>query len=513
MKKSSYLVNAVILTGAGLILRAAGMVFRVLVAGKIGAEGMGLYQLIFTVYQLFITMATAGLSVAATWLVTAEIAQNRLGRVRSALRSTLWLGVAVGTGAAVLQFALAGVASKWWLADSRAAICLRLLAPSLPFMAVASALRGYFLARRRAAPNAMAQIFEQAVRIGLVMVLLEGAVDKGIEACCVAVVLGNTVSEVLSCLYMVIATRLDLPKVEQGAKREPARGAIGRLREIMLPIAGGRVSAEALRTVENVMVPSCLTAALGNRTLAMEQYGGLKGMAMPVLFFPFSLLSTLATLLTPEITEAYLKKNWHQLQRLVGRVISITNLIAILLGGLFTMLAYPLGDVLYHSEEIGFYLRILAPLMPIMYLESMVDGVLKGMDEQLSTFRYSMWDSAIRIGCIVLLVPRLGMKGFLLVMVFSNLFTGLLNFRRLVIASRIRLRIWRWIVAPCLCIGASCWATGQYLSPLLGGYSPLVQMVGIAVGVTVLYSLLVLMLGLVPLADFLKKEPKTAVCP
>ena len=175
VKKSSYLANAAILTGAGLILRAAGMIFRVLIAGKIGAEGMGLYQLIFTVYQLFITISTAGLSVAATWIVTAELAENRKGCVRSALRSTMLLGVFLGTVAGTLQFVLSDIMSQWWLGDRRAAVCLRILAPSLPFMAAAAALRGYFLARRRAGPNAAAQLFEQAVRIGLVLFLLQSA--------------------------------------------------------------------------------------------------------------------------------------------------------------------------------------------------------------------------------------------------------------------------------------------------------------------------------------------------
>lgn len=505
MKKTSYLINAIILTATGLILRAAGMVFRVLVAGKIGAEGMGLYQLIFTVYQLFITMSTAGLSVASTWVVTSQLAQNRPGGVRSVLGSTLLLGIGIGTLAAILQFSLADVASRWWLADTRAAVCLRILAPSLPFMAAAAALRGYFLARRRAGPNAAAQLFEQAVRIALVLFLLQAALPKGIAACCIAVVIGNTVSEILSCLWMAVATSIDLHRLEKGTHRQKVSGIFQRLKELLLPIAGGRISSEALRTVENVMVPSCLTAAIGSRPIAMEQYGGLKAMAMPVLFFPFSLLGTLATLLTPEITEAYLQKNQFQLQRLVGKVISITNLLGILLGGLFTLLAYPLGELLYQSKEIGFYLRILGPLMPLMYLESMVDGILKGMDEQKATFHYSLWDSAIRIALIAFIVPKTGIKGFLAVMVFSNLFTGLLNFRRLVVSSGIQLRVWKWIVGPCLCIAVSCFAVQRWIVPFLGHLSLLHQTLAVASFVTALYLVFTTITGIFSPNDFFAK--------
>ena len=148
MKKNGYFFNAAVLTATSLVLRAAGMVFRVVVAGKIGAEGMGLHQLIFTVYQLFITAATAGLSVAATRLVTEELAAGRPGTVDSALGRCLALGAGLGTLAGLAQFAFAAPISRWWLGDMRAAVSLRILAPSLPFMAAAAALRNYTRQRK-----------------------------------------------------------------------------------------------------------------------------------------------------------------------------------------------------------------------------------------------------------------------------------------------------------------------------------------------------------------------------
>ena len=98
-----------------------------------------------------------------------------------------------------------------------------------------------------------------------------------------------------------------------------------------------------------------------------------------------------------------------------------------LAGGLFTVYAYEIGRILYRSEEIGFYISVLGPLMPLMYLESMVDGLLKGLDRQIATFRYTVVDSAARIFLIVVLLPLFGMKGFLFVMLVSNLLTSLLN--------------------------------------------------------------------------------------
>lgn len=512
MKKSSYLVNAVVLTATSLILRAAGMIFRVVVAGAVGAEGMGLHQLIMTVYQLFITIATSGISVAATRLVTEELADGHPGRVRFVLGRTVALGAMLGVLAGLVQFAFAGLASRWWLGDARAALSLRILAPSLPFMAMAAALRGYFLARRKVGPNSRAQLFEQALRIAVVMMLLDKALPMGIEWACAAVVVGNTVSEAASCLYMALCTARDIPKAEDGAKRERAGGVGHRLTEIILPISGGRCLSSALKTAENVLVPACLAVACATRAEALEHYGALKGMAMPVLFFPFSLLGTLATLLMPEITEAHLQKRTGDLKRLISRVILITNVLAILMAGLFTLLAGSLGQLLYHSDEIGFYLAVLGPMAPFMYLESMVDGILKGMNEQMASFRYSAWDSVLRIALVIVLVPKFGMVGFLGMMLFSNVFTSLLNFHRLLKVTGLKVRMWRWITGPVVCVGAACLAAHQLLAPHLERLPPVAQLLIQAGAVSLAYAALLGACGILNRNSLLlpKKKGKAA---
>lgn len=88
-----------------------------------------------------------------------------------------------------------------------------------------------------------------------------------------------------------------------------------------------------LRTVENVMVPGCLALYTLSRETALSQYGALKGMAMPVIFFPFSFLATLSTLLLPEITEAHVQNRRAALEHLVNRVMLITLVLSFLAGG------------------------------------------------------------------------------------------------------------------------------------------------------------------------------------
>ena len=509
MARQSYLKNAAILTGTGLLLRAAGMFFRIYIAARIGAEGMGLYQLIYTVYTMAVTLATAGLSVAATRLSAELLATDDPANVRAAMRRTLALGLGLGAAAAALLFTGAGLAADWWLEDARAALSLRILAPSLPFMAVSACLRGFFMARRKVGPNSRAQIFEQVVRIGVVALLIDSAVPQGIGTACAAVVVGNTVSEAASWVYMEWCYRRELRDVPRNAKR-PVQGLGRQLWDIIAPIAANQYMTSVLRTVENVMVPGCLALYTLSRETALSQYGALKGMAMPVIFFPFSFLATLSTLLLPEITEAHVQNRRAALEHLVNRVMLITLVLSFLAGGLFTQFAKEIGLVLYQSEEIGFYLSILGPLMPFMYMESMVDGILKGLGEQLSSFRYTALDSVVRIALIYLLLPRFGMQGFLFAMLVSNLLTSLLNLHRLLHVTGLRVQWLRWVIKPVfsfLCAGAACRFVLQPLTQRLG--LPLLAWAVLgAVFTSVIYALFIWLTGCAGPGDFIVRRTR-----
>lgn len=451
----TYFKNAVILTVTGLALRAAGMFFRVYIAGRIGAEGMGLYQLIFTIYSLCITFATSGVSVAATRLAAEELTQPDMGRAKGVMRRVMQLAFAFGSVAAVVQFVFAYPAARYWLGDARAAISLQILAPCLPFMALAAATRGYFFARRQVGPNTRSQIYEQILRIGFVMWIVPKVLDWGVEYTCAAVLLGDTISEIVSALFMLHYYKRDTKKLFASVTATVPQNTTARLFKIVAPVEGGRCLDSALHTVENTLVPACLLTFLGSREESLAQFGALKGMAMPILLFPFSFLNPLATLLLPEVTEAHILGRQKSLEKLVGRIMLFTNTFSVLAGGLIALYAYPLGRLIYHDESIGFYLAVLAPVLPGMYLDAMGDAVLKGLGEEVATFRYSIWDSTLRIVLVLLLMPRMGMKGFLFVMLCSNVISAFLNIFRIEKVANIKTQWYRWIIQPMLLFGVS----------------------------------------------------------
>ncbi len=491
VRRCAFLQNAAVLTVTSLLLRTVGIFFRMYLSTRIGAQGMGLYQLIVSVYVLASAFAAAGICTAVTRMVTDALCRGDRHTALRALGTAVMVSAGVGIASAALLAATSVPIGKHLIGDARAVSALRILTISLPFMGVSSCFKGYFMARRRVKVTAHAQLLEQAVRIGVIAFLLERGYANDIASACAVVMVGDVTAEIVSCLHLLFSFRFDRRRLPP-AEVTRAERVMPALMGIALPITATRYLNTALHTVENLLVPSRLGMYTGSRAVALAQFGALKGMAMPLIFFPSSFLSSLATLLIPEISEAAALDKQERVREAVGRTLHLTLTGSILVGGVFYIYAMPLGCLLYQSDEVGYLLRALSPLIPAMYVESMVDGILKGLNQQVSTLRYSLVDSALRLLLVVTLVPHTGMAGFLFVMTVSNVLVAVLNLQRLLTVTGMRFRFRQWVLSPLLAVVIAAW--GSHTLGQNVWFAALPAVVATAMGVCLLCGVFMLLL-------------------
>ena len=449
LKKTIFIKNAIILTASSLILRFLGIIFKVWLAQKIGSEGIGLYQLTFSVYVLATTFAISGTSTAVTRLVAEELSlgskNNIIKIMRKAILVTLFIAI---ISVIILYFGATFIAEKL-LSDIRTLPALKILPLSLPFLAITSCIRGYFIARRKATPNALSQIFEQAIRIVIILMLLNKFKSSGLESSCFAIILGDAVAEILACIILYILYLFDKKNLKSliGRKKLPYP-VLKQILHISLPITSGRYLNSLLRTAENILVPKNLAKFTASNNNALSLFGAIKGMALPLLFFPSAILNAVSTLLIPEISEAMANKNTLTIKNTYEKVFNLTVLVGILFGSIFFVAGNEIGIVIYKDADVGFLLKALSPIVPLMYLDSISDGILKGLDQQVFTFRTAIADSVIRIILIVLLLSKTGIMGFIYIMYFSNLLTCTLNVSRLLKISKAKINYTKIIILP-----------------------------------------------------------------
>ncbi len=467
MKQSSILKNAFVLTGFSVAMRIAGIAFSMYVAASVGAEGMGLYQLTYSAYALAITVATAGISVAVTRVITEEQGMGRRGTQRPVMRWALSYAALVSLIAAACVFFGADFIGRRLLSDERTVLSLRILAPALPMMSLASCFKGHLMAVRRAVQIAVSDVIEQVVEVGVFVVLVRRFPGLDIGTACAVIAAGMTLSELASCLYLYVRY---LRCREKPADYVPG-GFLRRLLAVALPVAGSSCLASALRAMENVMVPAGLRRSGLSEAAALSDYGMVRGMALPVMFLPFAFLSAFTSLLMPEISEARAAGRGQYIHSLIRRVIRACLLLSIPAAAVFAVFSGPLSELVYHNAEVGAVILTLAPLVPLMYFDAVADGILKGLGQQNWVLYCNIADSVIRIILVLRLIPALGFAGFMIVMYVSNVFNPVLSIRRMMKLSHVHLEVGNWIVKPLLAA-----ATAACLVHLLCLHHPAAQL-------------------------------------
>ncbi len=444
MKVTLFIKNAVILAATGLILRFAGVLFKVWLADTVKSEGIGLYSLVFSVYMLAATFTTAGVSTAVTRLVSEEERNGRRA-VYSVMRKAVLITLVVALITTALIFLLAEPIAVYILKDTRTILSLKILSFSLPFMGLSSCARGYFIARRKTVQPSLVQLLEQAVRIGVTVAAVFTFAPKGLTYTAAAVLLGDTIAELVSFTVNWLLYRRDVRKMPHG---HPTTNVLKRILHIALPITGSSYLSSALHTAENILVPLRLSRFYGFKTRGLELFGAVRGMALPLLFFPASFLTSLSTMLIPEVSEAKALNNTRKIRTTVSYAVKTTLTLSTLIACCFMFNAEDLGLVVYGDRDVGQIIRILSPIVPLMYLESVTAGLLKGLDQQINMLRFNIFDSVVRIISVFFLLPIFGIKAYLGIMIVSNCFTSVLSARCLFKSTGLSPDLLNWTLIP-----------------------------------------------------------------
>ncbi len=458
--------GALWLTLTGVALRIVGMGFRIFISGRLGEEGMGLHQLIWSVYMLASAFASAGVSVAVTRLVSAQTVSGGKDSIRRIMRFSLTWSMSIGVLVAmVLCLGASGVAGHL-IHDFRATASLRLLALGLPFMAGAACFNGYFLAVGKVQYSCLSQVAEQVIRILLCLVLLAHADTVSVAHNCAIISFGNVVSEISATTILFLFYRAHQKTLAPSHCGKS--NVFSQFLPIQFPIAVSKYITGSLHTAENLLVPLQLGKSL-SRSLALSSFGALKGMALPLIMFPSAFLGSLAGLLVPELNAASVRGHRAQIQKITRRTLHVTFIFSIMMGGLFYRFGKGLGELVYHSKNVGDILCFLSPVIPFMYLDCITDNLLKGIGEQVACLRYSTGDSLMRILLVWLLLPRYGMRGFLYIMALSNVTISLLGLRRLVRTTECPVPWLRSLILPILSVLCAILFSRPFHSLWLGG--------------------------------------------
>ncbi len=426
MNKSKLAKHTIIMTAVNLIMRSASVGFNAYLTSKIGSAGMGLFQLVITVYSLAVTLSCAGIKLAATRIIV-ESEANKKYDIHKTLKKCLIYAFVCGCGIGIILYAFSDIIGLHWLSNLQTSSLLKILSASLPFVAMSAALGGYFTAREQIPQYSTVQMLEQGIKIIITVFLLNHFSLSKTSNLAVAIVMGMTFAEIASFTMSFTLKNITAP-----LKTDKAVPKLGEILRISLPDASGTSMRSILITIEHLLIPKGFEKSGDGSAAALSAYGNIHGMALPVILYPAAVISSLSSLMVPELARKNELGDKDGINRTVESNLFRTLLFSIGCAVIFVSFAPVLSDLVYKSNEAVMYIRILSPLVPIMYMDTVTDGMLKGLDQQIYSMKYNIIDSALCVGMVYFLLPKYSVKGYIFILYASEIINFYLSFNRLI---------------------------------------------------------------------------------
>ncbi len=439
-RRRSIWAGTLTLTGAAMISRSLGMVYRVLLARFLGAEGLGLYQMLFPLFIALVTLSVAGTPVAISQIV-ADDRRDPMPWLRAAEFIILAISVPI---IAILLLAARPIAMQLYH-DSRLGPLLALLTPALLAIAFSAVLRGFFLGRQQMEIPSIAQVVEQVVRVLIIWELLNWSTNHllsyrlGVATTLISV--GEGISLAILALGFYRWRRREAANPR--SLRPPSTGYPRTILKLSLPIMFGRLLGSMVGVAEAALIPRQLRRFGLSEVVAVAFFGKLTGMALPLILFPTALTVSLSTNLIPAIAQADARQDRLQVTRLITESLSATAYLTVPVTVIMLLMGTALDDWIFRTRLPPTVFTPLALGAFFLYFDIAFSGILRGLGRTDLPLKNDLIASAVEVAIILVFGSPAGVSAALAAGFFISWWLNAMATERL---TGIRLQwtqIWR----------------------------------------------------------------------
>ena len=437
MSKKVFLKGTLILACTGLVSRIAGFFYRIFLSHAIGAEGLGLYQLILPLQGLMAALSYTGIQSALSRLIASRLALQEKKEAYFSLVTGIFAAVFFSAVTGFLLFRHADFFASTILKAPGTSDFLRLTAASIPLCAIHSCIDSYYYARKKASVPAAVQLSEQAVRIGATYILYLIFLFEGRPVTAMIAAGGSLAGEAAASLISLLMVSFHFGnhpvKEKTSVKIFPL---IKDLFTLSFPISLNRILLTLLGSIEAVLIPQMLIRCGMTSSEALKIYGIFTGMALPLLLFPSTLTTSAAVMLMPSVARMDALGDQKQIRHVTDQTFFLCMFLGFLCGSGFFLFGPFLGTLLFHSKTAGTYIRYLSFICPFLYTNTMLASILQGLGRPGRCLIHSAAGILIRIFSVVFMIPAIGIRGYFYGIFLGELLLSLLHVKALKFSYR-----------------------------------------------------------------------------
>ncbi len=452
MKASKFLKGTLVLIIFNLIGKVLGAVYRIPLAGFLGGEGMGQYQLTFPLYCLILTIATSGIPVAISKMVAEFRTKNEFSNSKKLLKVSLLILSLLSAILAAGIVLLAKLVSKWQ-GNPEIYICYYAIAPAILFVGVLSAFRGYFQGNLMMYPTAISGFIEQVVKIVIGLFLARKFMVYGTEFGVFGAILGVSISEFFACLFLVCCFVAYSKKLGGEGKNQgvvlASRQISRQLLSVSLPITFGGLIAPLTAMIDSLLVVNLLMFDGFSSAASTMMLGLQSGVVEPLVNIPVIIAVSISTALLPSISELAAKKRTDEINSLIKKSFEISLSIAATCFVCFIIFGKQMLTFLYGRSFGGYELSIATKLLFLgginiifLSLVQVSSGILQGLSHQKYPVISLLFGCMVKVALDValILIPSINIFGAAIAAGGCYLMVFMLNLRKIIKVTGVKLK-------------------------------------------------------------------------
>ena len=440
--------SVVLLTVLGALSQLLGFGYRVALSRMVGAEVMGLYQLVMPAFSVLLSLTAVGLTAAVSNLTSQYLAwENSRGAAQIVGSCLRWLFLLIlPVGAAVILFS--DPISVYLLGDARTQLGLMLLVPCAALTGVENIHKHFFYGAGLVGPPAVVELLEQLVRTAAVLGLLALFLPQYPERVVGLIVTGMVICELFSSATLSVLFQRRKHRLGLAGPGERACVRRRRIATIALPVGCNALLGNVMGAINATLIPRKLVEGGMEPSAAMAEFGVVCGMTLPMLALPTVFLGAMNLVMVPRLSHCAALGQGEEIRENISQAMSTVSLLVLPSMGMMAVVGGDLGGALFHQEGVGEFLVPLAAIMALSCYQAVLGAALNGVGRQSTVAWISILCDGVQLALTAWLVPEMGMEGFVVSTGVSTVLGLLLCAQRLRKRTGLRLELFRWLTAP-----------------------------------------------------------------
>ena len=430
MAKDNFLKNSFLLTASNVTTGILGFIFNIYLSNLLGPEGMGLYNLVMPIYNLFICLMSAGIVSSMSKIVAVYDQKGEQNNITKTIRVVAMFNIIWAIIIGILVFVAAPLIGKYGVSDTRTISAIRVICPAMVFIAISNIFKGYFYGTSKIKIPALLDILEKAMRIITVSLLILFFNADSIEKMVTLATIALCIGELQSLIGLYIYYKYCIAKTPHSCEVPESRfQLLFDVIIITIPLCMNGFLTNILGTMATLIVPRRLLVAGFNHIEALSLIGKFTGMAMTLLTIPLIVVSTINTLLIPDLSQTLSQGKKYEASCRIRKVIKLAFLLGLSTTIICNIIPDNLGKMFYGRDDLGTYIRFASFGAPILFTSSTMFGILNGLNKQGIILRNSLIEAIIEvIGLYIFTaIPSINILGYSITMIIAKGTSFLLN--------------------------------------------------------------------------------------